>query len=427
MSLRTGCAQPRRFIRSLPFGKGFAIAALVLLCAGCVNLGTGVKTLGGGSNSLSPTNGSDSDVFAVSFAFRDSTNDTATPIRVVNLQGVMGNSAASFAKQCGATGATCNCLFFRSSSDTSPATAVASGVSTQNNSLSCTIPGTIPDATIRGNATGMFVELARSDNAGVNTGLVSITTKLTIDDVLGPNLSSQNVRGIYRYSCTRTFFEGQGVAPTQITCVGGQQLGLINAAYNFYLYQSRVDNNMANKGGDEPFPSDVCKITSFLKISCSNNSPQLRFGLYNASAAPYIVGISMTPAPSGTNSASVNYGFAALPDSAGNCPMGLVKIRPFVAEPASIIKGALDNNGNAYPQPSSFINTNNSLKDTVVEPSAPDNFLVNRSPNATPCAADGTCNTSASFQGSYVAESIPYSALTPVVCAIPSSLVSGLF
>ena len=271
-----------------------------------------------------------------------------------------------------------------------------------------------------------FVKLKRVDDATKNTGLINIKTVLVIEDVLGTTLVKTNVRGIFNYTCNRTFFEGEGVSSGQITCVAGQHLGVINATYNFYTFKSGVDSNVP--GGDSAFPADICKRNSFLKIQCTGNTPNLRYGFYISRADPFVVGIQMTRAPEAapgdTAPLTAIYGYAALPDSAGNCPTGLIKVRPWLAQPASIIP-----TGPSCPAqgcPSSFINTGNSLNNTVVEQVQPPNFIVNRSPNATPCDSAGDC-TLATFAGTMQAESVAYVSLTPVVCAIPPSLLNGLF
>ena len=105
---------------------------------------------------------------------------------------------------------------------------------------------------------------------------------------------------------------------------------MITATYSFYVFRSGVDSN--SPGGDSAFPGDICKRNNFLKIQCTGNTPQLRYGFFKDNADPFVVGITMTSAPEGQNTTS-NYGFAALPDSAGNCPTGLIKVRPWVAQP----------------------------------------------------------------------------------------------
>jgi hypothetical protein len=379
-------------------------------------MGTGVKTLGKKALGNSGTPASDADSFSITLAFRDSTNDTTTPTRTVSLQGLRGIPSANLVNQCGATGNTCTCDFLQSSTDTNFKSASAVGISQQNNSFTCVIPTSVVNADVKNIK---FVRLRRTDVEAKNTGLISISTKLTIEDILGSTLSKTKVRGIFRYSCSRTFFEGEGVSAGQIQCVPSQRLGVISASYNFYTFRSGEDRN--DPGGDSAFPSDICKLNSFLKIQCTGNAPDLRYGFYKDSAEPFVVKIQMTRAPEGENLIA-DYGFAALPDSAGNCPMGLVKVRPFLAQPASIIQGSI---GGTNP-PSSFVNTNNSLNNTVIEQAAPANFLVLRQPNQTPCAADGDC-TRASFAGVQQVQSVAYSQLTPVVCAIPPDLLTGLF
>lgn len=79
--------------------------------------------------------------------------------------------------------------------------------------------------------------------------------------MLGSNLTKTKVRGIFRYSCNRTFLEGEGVSASQISCVPGQRLGVINAAYNFYFYRSGEDRNEG--GGDSAFPPRSAEETIF--------------------------------------------------------------------------------------------------------------------------------------------------------------------
>ncbi len=396
----------------------FAVAGAFL--PGC-NLGTAVKTLGPLSTGLDTGNGN-TDAFAITLAYRDPSSDTAplTPIRTVVLQGIQGIPSANLVNVCGATGSGCTCQFFTSTSDPSPKAATAVGISQQNNSYSCTIPSSITDAQLRSAATTLYVQLTLVSSSVQSTGLISVVSNLKIEDVLGTNLTKTKVRGVFRYNCNRTFFEGEGVTAGQVLCVNGQHLGLIGAAYNFYTYRSLTDQNQA--GGDSPFPTDICQRNNFLKIQCTGNTPDLRFGLYMDKASPFDVAITMTRAPEGDNLTAI-YGYAAQTDSGGNCPAGLIKIRPWQAQPASIVQGSLGSN-----PPSSFINSNNSLNNTIVEQSAnqPANFIVTRQPNQTACDGTGNC-TNASFGGTQQAESVAYTAMSPVVCAIPPALMSGLF
>jgi hypothetical protein len=406
-----------------------ALALGTLAITGC-DVGQGVKKLGSIVNTGVDAGGTNADSFSVTFAYRDPATDASAPNRNISIQGIRGLPSANLVNECGALGTSCACDFYRSSTDTAPVTSTTVGISSANNSYSCSIPTSISDATLLATP-NLFklVKLRRIDDSSKNTGLVTIKNALLIEDVLGSSLVKTQVRGIFGYACTRTFFEGEGVSSAAISCVGNQHLGVITASYNFYTYRSSVDSN--NQGGDAPFPGDVCKRLNFLKIQCTGNTPVLHYGFYRTSADPFVVGISMTRAPEAatgdTQPLTDTYGFAALPDSSGNCPTGLLKVRPWIAQPASIVPSAGTCPANGCP--SSFINTGN-LNNTVVEAVQPANFIVSRAPNLNPCsnapATLGDC-TNATFNGVMQAESVTYTGQTPVVCAIPPGLLSGLF
>jgi hypothetical protein len=201
---------------------------------------------------------------------------------------------------------------------------------------------------------------------------------------------------------------------------------VFTATYNFYLYQSGVDNNLQSKGGDTPYPSGVCQINSFLETQCTNNTPILDYGLYNSNANGFTVGISMTAAPTGS-ATTANYGYAGLPDSSGNCPVGLIPVRPWFASPASIIVGSPDGTPEGEQYPTSFINSGGTLNDTMVEAAQPPNFAVTRMQGNQPCDGNGNCGTLTFGSVTTTAESVAYQPNTPIVCAIPASLLSGLF
>jgi len=291
-------------------------------------------------------------------------------------------------------------------------------MSVGNNSLSCTIPGaTDPDLYTK-------VRLRKSDGTK-STGFIDIKTNLTLEDVIG-DLDKAKVRGILKYGCVRNFFEGEGVSPVEVACPSSQRLGLISATYNYYLFNSQSGGNLDQKGSNSTYESAICE-RQFNKLTC-DGVPDLRWGLYAEQAGAFQVAITMTARPEGENSTSI-YGYTALPDSASNCPTGLVKVRPWQAQPQSIIQGSI----NGTNPPSSFVNQNNNLNNTVVEEAQPTGFLVNRQPNATPCAPQGSTDPipgscrNASFNGSTQVQNVTYTNLTPVVCAIPKDLLSGLF
>lgn len=388
----------------------FSVLTVTLLasCLGTNPKTLGTKTEGGTGNAVT-----DSDSFSISLAYRaDSNPDDG---RLVQLQGVRGVESANLVNLCGAEGASCTCDFYKSATDTAPATSSTVGISADNNSFSCTIAGsTDPDEYKK-------VRIRTTNNSKI-TGFIDIKTTLTLTDVLG-SLVKTKVNKIYRYGCTRLFFEGEGVTPSAITCVANQRLGLITATYNFYLYQSSLGSNFNLKTTDVGFDEAICGRTSHLKISCTASSPDLRYGLYSELAAPFTVAISLTAAPIGDNTNAIN-GYAALPDTSGNCPTGLVKIRPWIAQPPSIVSGSLGSN-----PPSQFVNSGTNLMNTIVElNSQPDPFLVTRQPNQTACANNTNADncSGASFGGSTTPHSVAYTALAPVVCAIPKELLSGI-
>jgi len=408
----------------MPALKSFTTLLFCVSLLSC-DVGQGIKTLGTKAVGGKGSSGTDSDSFSITLAYRDSVTDATTPIRSVSLQGIRGVPSANLVNECGATGSLCVCEFYRSTTDASPVTSSSVGISQQNNSFNCVIPAAITDAQLRlstAPASKIYVKLKRNDVTTRNTGLIELKSTLVIEDVLGSTLSKTKVRGIFNYKCNRTFFEGEGVNPSQVTCVPGQKLGVLGASYDFYTFRSGEDSN--NGGGDTAFPDDICKRNNFLKIQCNGTGTQaLKYGFYKDSVEPFVVGVTMTRAPEGENLSAI-YGYAALPDSAGNCPTGLIKVRPWVAQPASIVADSL---GDSNP-PSSFVNADNKLNNTVVEAVQPTtNFIVTRQKNQTACSGvDGSC-VSATFAGSSQAQSVAYVGLTPVLCAIPTNLMSGLF
>lgn len=374
-------------------------------------LGTNPKTLG--KKTATDTSNFDADTFAITLAYRNTVAPSTG--RVVQLQGVRNVASANMVNTCGSTGASCTCDFYTSATDTNPISAVSVGISKDNNSFSCNINPVLNPASY------VKVRLRTSDGKKT-TGLIDIKTTLTLQDVIG-DLSTAKVNKIYKYSCARSFFEGEGVTTSQINCVANQKLGLISATYDYYLYSNTTTNNTSQKF-TASFWSAVCQRpeAEFARSSCGNSTPDLRYGLYSEAVAPFVVQIKMTRAPEGTD-LTIPYGYATLPDSAGNCPTGLVPVRPWLAQPPSITYGSID----GINPPSNFLNTGEGvLNNTVIEVDQPSPFVVTRQKNVTTCAAGGSCAL-ATFDGAtQLSPTTAYTALTPVVCAIPKSLLTGI-
>lgn len=409
--------------------KNPALLALCLIFGtlslqGC--LGTEAKTLG--KKSVTTGNGGAGDVesFSITLAYRAGTN------RTVTLQGVRDLESAKLSKSCGTNGRGCQCLFYKTTLDTAPVTSTDEGLSDGVNSYSCTIPGATDPNTYK------YVRL-RTTSGVASTGFINIKSSLTITDVLG-DLSKDKVRGIYRYTCNRFYLEGEGVTvvggETNVECKANQRLGLISAPYNFYLYDSKTATNdqeaslMAQKSSGSVMDQPICN-KQLAKTTCPT-SASLRYGLYGERTGPFQIGIAMTTKPDAAKQDDVvsqTMGFAALPDSAGNCPTGLVKIQPWMAQPQSIIAKSI----NGTNPPSSFLNNANVLDEKVVEETQPSAMLVSRQPNATPCNGTSTDQANptgncvnVSFGGLSTVQSITFSKISPVVCAIPATLLSGV-
>jgi hypothetical protein len=400
--------------------RGLWALALIAILQSC--LGTEAKKLGNKSSTGTGDIDSDTDSFAVTLAYRadEITDDT----RVVVLQGERDNDAAALSHVCGTTGASCYCEFYQANRTIAPVISVSAthGLSTANNSFSCSIPGAVdPD---------LYTDvILKSSDGTKSTGFIAIDSDgLELTDILG-DLSTSKINKISSYSCSRTFFEGEGVNGNTVTCAASQKLGLITANYIYYMYTNVGGAGSTTSSGVAVYPA-VCNRNGFVQYACqSDGQATLRYGLYSESAVPFVRPVSMYAGPNAANAAV--FGYAAEPDSRGNCPTGLVKVQVYKATPQSIIQGSLP--GGTNP-PSNFVNTGGVLNSSVLESAAPAAMSILRQANQTACAAApvlptdpavGDC-TSATFQGVYQVTTAAYVAGSPQVCVIPGSLVQGL-
>ena len=434
-------------------------ALFFLLCLNsCLsNLGTGVKTLGSATvgSTYNPT--ADADPFALVFAFMPAGSNVAS------IQGSTATGAAQISSICGQTGSNCTCTFYQTTTNTNTTGSASVSASLANNSINCTI--NVPTGLSASNYTYVVLSALSGTQS---TGQVSLQTTLTIQNVLG-GLPVNNVRGIYRYQCMQSYVEGNTVVPpTGITCSAGLNLGFLTGNWYYYLFNSQLGSNLNTQTQSIPFNAGItgtapgmCGYQGVLQDYCPG-SPTLIYALYGVASGPFTVPVNLSPNPT---IAASTVGYAAVTDNAGNCPTGLVKIRPYFAQPASILQGSIDN----YNPPSTFLNTNGNLNGTMVEvvPASgvlPQTFQVTRYPNRTQaCNATPGCNTpdaslfpaittpltqpvgacsvinaittpityydcsQITLLSGRVVQTVAYVPSTPIVCAIPANLVTGLF
>lgn len=211
---------------------------------------------------------------------------------------------------------------------------------------------------------------------------------------------------VYRYQCEFQFLEGEGVSENSISCLSNQKLGLVQASYTFYLYGSPWGSNIQKKLNTAMYPNPVCeKIQE--RAHCDSN-PQPKFHLSRWPEGIFQVRVQLSPNP---QYGIELYGFAAMPDRSGFCPLGLEKVWAYVAKPDS----------QEFPLPSNFRNRNgwlNNLEVLTEQEAELASFSVYRSPNLVPCAANGSC-VDAVFGERELANTYLYEKTQSPVCVIP--------
>ncbi len=386
-----------------------------VLLAAC--LSTDVKKVGRAGVDESNNGETDSDSLTITLAYRDDSADG----RVVSLKGLTSLSSAKISNVCGLTGSNCTCKFYTSTADTAPVgtTAGTLSLSDTNNAVTCTIAGAVdPDDY-------SHMQLVTTDTSLRSTGFIEIKTNLEVKDVIG-DLDDTKVTTISRYPCRYTFLEGEGVSPVgnSLSCVASQRLGTIGATYNYYLSSKGADG-IDRPHGDVPFQDLVCKNGSLMNVSCQRNAVDKRYGLYTEAAFPFVRAVNLVAAPAGTNASPKIFGYAADPDSKGNCAPGLTKVQLWQATPQSIIQNSLPGGNNP---PSNFVNTGN-LDSFLLEAAQPANFVVDRQANSTTCAAvadsDGIFSCAAATFGALQpnVQSVTYLNTLQALCVIPKEVL----
>lgn len=321
---------------------------------------------------------------------------------VVTVQGVRNDPKLAF----GAPGTGFACEFLVAPDDDAPASTSEGEFSDRHNYVQCPAG---PDSQ-------KFVRVATKEEAPRRSNSVPRRASLSWRQLLGPDLLKTRVAWIYRYSCDRTFVEGEGVSKNgEVSCPPSQTLNLLHATYYYYTRWTEEERRSA-----DPVPvatDSVCGLASYSAWRCLDNNKQLLFGLYSREEAPFTLPVSLMRAPVGENLMSV-VGYAAEPDASGLCPVGLVKARQWTATPPTIAPGE---EGGVH---STFLNDTGELSNRAIEGQEPKPFVITRQKARNPCDGKGSC-AFVSYDEPVTAHRSGY-APGGELCVIPSSMEQAL-
>lgn len=287
----------------------------------------------------------------------------------VTVQGVRNDPARAL----GAPDAKFNCEFLVAPDDDEPASRAEGEFSAKLNYVQCPAG---PDGQ-------KFVRVATAGDSPKRSNSVPRRSSLSWRQLLGPDHLKDRVAWIYRYSCDRSFVEGEGVSKEgELSCPPSQTLNLLHATYHYYSRWSEEERK-----SPDPIPvatDSACGLASFSAWRCLDGSKILLFGLYSREEAPFTLPVSLMRAPVGENLMSV-VGYAAEPDAQGLCPVGLVKVRQWTATPPTL--APVEGSG-AH---STFRNDTGELSNRVIEPQEPKAFVITRQKARNPCDGKGSC------------------------------------
>lgn len=221
----------------------------------------------------------------------------------------------------------------------------------------------------------------------------------------------KDISAVYSYQCTGNFLEGEGISPQSADCPPNQRLGFLKAAQTAYLFQSESESNLHEKLADQAYSSAICE-RQIARLNCDfPGKPE--FGLSRQPEGIFQTRVILSPHFSAYTR---TYGYAALPESNGGCPTGLVKARFFEARPKTINS----------PLPSSFSNEHGSQNDRIVylEGSRFPFLTVHRLPNTQPCDARGSC-MNLRVGAPELAQVAAYEPVgeKPAFCVVPGNLI----
>ena len=153
-----------------------------------------------------------SDTFPLQFALREK----ATP-RTVVFQGV---STHEIKNLCNSSGQACSCVFYSRNPNRKPVRTAQVKLNLTHNSASCQVPAPVnPELLSHGQLMNTFTR--------VTSEKLPLRREISLQDLLGPEAASK-VNAVFNYNCQRTFLEGEGVSPMEVSCPASQRLGLIH-------------------------------------------------------------------------------------------------------------------------------------------------------------------------------------------------------
>lgn len=392
----------RRFV-----GRLVCLLFTVMLLSACgTDLGLDPKEIGVDRDDQDAQASELDNTFVLRFAYRRIT-DTTDPDaeNTVQIQGVLNDPNNTISNYCSDDGSKCECIFYK---DELADPLIGTEVTYQPklNVFNCEFPSSQPSAYT-------FVVLRTTDGETQSNILrILDSSNITLSEILGEGASEDNVRKIFRYTCSRRFLAGNGVTPAAITCID-QLLEFLEADYHYYFYENLNDPSDTNRGNR--LTSDtyndgaaVCSIPSLFRNQC-NGSDSVRYGLYAEETTLFTAQIRLATSPLFF---PVAVGFAAETGENGDCPPGLDPIRQQFVAP-----------GTYTVQPSNFVNSDGSLNDIVLEESgfAQTDFTLNRTTAAADNCAAGACTAPTLDAGAN--QTIPYEGVGSTVCAIPQRYV----
>lgn len=368
-----------------------------------------------------------SDDFVIEFALRQGTEEEEQEQeRTIIIQARKFDSVLdNLGSLCGVDGRFCECqLFSLIGGEEEFILAEKKSLNEELNILECEIPESVHVP-----AAITHVRIVNEVNEEkLRSGKIKVLTTLSLAEVVR-DTDPGTVRKIYRYACSRTFLEGEGVSRNfTITCLDGMRLAFLLATYNFYLFSqvNEEQNNFSDRANVFYYEGDNNGLICGLRIpdySCGLPENAPIFGLSSIRTELFSLGIIMYPYPDFeiTDETPIPvYGFAAFPDSKLNCPPGLVKASSRVAVPASHVDQDAENDS------SNFINETGNLNDNLYQIVSESDlsFRLLKRNDSGPCSCDTQeCICPNPRSGTEIIQNVPYENRTPVFCVIPKELL----